>query len=278
MLEQQRVEYLQAMGIQLWMPRSSVANAAESLWFAGDELSQANNSDSNTAHIKVGNAADLLSGVAGTLAKSHKDTPLANDSVSQSVQDKTSPQDSHTEALKGQSGAASSSERSVVSEKLPVEGSAPVEGATAPQKSGLIDLTPPKFTLYFALWPCGILWVSSNPFDQRDQTFHASVSYFLLRTSVPQASYSHFKWPYIEGSNEDQSTPVALRALTAQWDFMSSQGARVWVSVDDAALEWLSKVSSNPMHSVRNKGELFSLEGKKLLWQELKSLAVETVS
>lgn len=272
MLEQQRVEYLQAMGIQLWMPRSPVANAAESLWFAGDELSQPNNVDSNTAHIKVGNAADLLSGVVGTLTKSHPDTSVVNDSSLKSVealQSKPSSQNSNTEGLGSLSGAGSHS----VSETQPAE-----EGITASHDSGLIDLTAPKFELYFALWPCGILWVASNPFDQRDQTFQASVSYFLLRTSVSQASYSHFQWPYLEGSNEDQSTAVALRALSAQWEFMSSQGARIWISADDTALEWLSKVSSNPMYSVCNKNELFSLKGKKLLWQELKSLAVRTVS
>ena len=37
MLEQQRFEYLQAMGIQLWMPRKPVDNASDSLWLAGDE-------------------------------------------------------------------------------------------------------------------------------------------------------------------------------------------------------------------------------------------------
>ena len=40
MLEQQRIEYLQAMGIQLWMPRKALDHAAEPSWLAENSDTQ----------------------------------------------------------------------------------------------------------------------------------------------------------------------------------------------------------------------------------------------
>lgn len=278
MLEQQRIEYLQAMGIQLWMPRKPVANAAQSLWFADDELSNSLESNSNTAHVKVGNAADLLAGIGSI--DSNTSTSAARNSLDQLVasQDAShspplvtnrSTEQSASQALSTSNsiGALENKSREILDSDI-----------STSQETPLVDLTPPQFQLFFALWPCGVLWVASTPFDQRDQSFQASVSYFLLRTTVPHPSYSDFKWPYIEGSQEDQSTDVALRALTAQWDFMSSQGARVWVACDNSGSSWLSKVAASSVCSYDKKESLFSMEGKKLLWKELQSLPSMTVA
>ena len=59
MLEQQRVEYLQAMGIQLWMPSRALPNAAESLWLADNKVEQSQ-VETAGASMQAGHAADLL--------------------------------------------------------------------------------------------------------------------------------------------------------------------------------------------------------------------------
>ena len=120
--------------------------------------------------------------------------------------------------------------------------------------------------------------LACKAFEHTDNTFQTAVSYSLLGNAVPQANYSQFKWPYIEGSTEDQSMAVALRALTAQWEFMSGQGARGWVAMDSSSLEWLSKVASKPLFSVNDAANLYCSTGKKQLWLALQNLPSMTVS
>jgi len=277
MLEQQRVEYLQAMGIQLWMPRKPVSHAAESSWYADQELPVCS-SESSGEQVKAGHAADLLAnmGLVSTANQSSEVNdvnPLSH--TLQTIETKNFvPQDSNEHVSSIERDKPDVSTKASVSE---------VESHNS-KKLELVDsdgspnLTIPEFELHFSLWPCGILWVASQPFCQQDHSFQTSVSYYLLSNSVPQASYSHFKWPYIQGSSEDQSTAVALRALTAQWDFMSGQGARAWVAVDSSSLEWLSKVASKPIYSVDAKEELYTFVGKKQLWHALQNLSRMTVS
>lgn len=277
MLEQQRIEYLQAMGIQVWMPRKPVAHAAESLWFAGDEIATSSEEASGVT-FKGGHAADLLANM---------ELPTAEKAAVNSSNPKPS-NVVNSQPLQASAEQANTAENQAVTNNVSAQSSDKIETAKSsltqqaaehdtsnPEES---DFVIPEFELHFALWPCGILWVSGQPFDQQDNIFQTSVSYSLLFSSVPQASYSHFKWPYIQGSNEDQSTPVALRALTAQWEFMSSQGARAWVAMDSSSLEWLSKVAAKPLFSVDEKEDLFSSIGKKQLWNALKTLPSITVS
>jgi len=255
MLEQQRIEYLQAMGIQLWMPRQALDNAAESTWLA-DSLSDTISSDTagSGTQIQAGHAADLLADMGlGDVTKPVANTPVVE--VAQNMRSAAidAPQSNQVKT------AAQVAEPNAV-EVLPV------------------DLTVPKFELHFALWPCGILWVAGQEFEPQDHGFQTAVSYSLLGNSVPQASYSQFKWPYIEGSHEDQSMAVALRALTAQWEFMSSQGARGWVATDSSSLQWLGKVAAKALYSVDERSELYSSVGKKQLWSALQTLSNKQVS
>ncbi len=239
MLEQQRLEYLQAMGIQLWMPRRAVENAAEPSWLA-DDIGPANQ-ESSVEPIKAGHAADLLADIGLEPAPEVSSEQKAN----------IKPEIKQVE-------------------KAPVVENQQSEGSD--EASSVVDLTVPQFELYFALWPCGILWVADRPFDQNDQRFQTSVSYFLLGNAVPQANYSEFKWPYIQTSNEDQTTAVAIRALTAQWEFLGGQGARAWVALDESSLSWLSKVSSAPIYSCLCPAELYTPMAKKELWRALLTL------
>lgn len=242
MLEQQRLEYLQAMGIQLWMPRQSVENAAESSWLA-DDVSPASQ-ESSAEPIKAGHAADLLADIG--LASP------AQAEVTAEIKQQVKP----------------------IEKALEVESKEPDQSI---EESTAIDLMVPEFELHFALWPCGILWVAGRPFDQNDHRFQTSVSYYLLGNAAPQASYSEFKWPYIQGSNEDQTTAVALRALSAQWEFLSGQGARAWLALDEVSLNWLSKVSSKPIYTCQQPSDLFTPMGKKSLWRALQSLKNQAI-
>lgn len=252
MLEQQRIEYLQAMGIQLWMPRQALENAADASWLAEAGIdNKQSESDLGGAQIQAGHAADLLADMGLGEAKPEAKVPAAEAASAGVNQQASSPLESTNQVAE-----------SVVSDDA---------------ASAAVDLTVPNFELHFALWPCGILWVASKPFTQVDHGFQTAASYSLLGNSVPQASYSQFKWPYIEGSDEDQSMAVALRALTAQWEFMSGQGARGWVAMDDSSLEWLTKVASKPLFSVASSEELYCSAGKKQLWQALQNLSSTTV-
>lgn len=257
MLEQQRIEYLQAMGIQLWMPRQVLDNAAEPNWLAEASADRTQpESVQGGARIQAGHAADLLADMGLIDAKSVLQPEI-----------KALPSAASITAITTQ-------------KSVPIESSR--QGAEAAALDEVIpaavDLSIPNFELYFALWPCGILWVASKPFERADHAFQTAVSYSLLGDAVPQANYSQFKWPYIEGSREDQSMPVALRALTAQWEFMSGQGARGWVTMDDSSFEWLIKVASRPLFSVPDPSELYCVAGKKQLWQVLQNLSTIAVS
>jgi hypothetical protein len=250
MLEQQRIEYLQAMGIQLWIPRHALDNAAEPNWLAGSESNNSPLAVSNSTSVQAGHAADLLANVG-----------LGNTQHTEGI---TSPQ---LQVPQGNRIQAKSKEltREIAEPAISLE-------------TTQIDLTVPTFELHFALWPCGILWVSNQPFEQKDHGFQTAVSYSLLGSSVPHASYSQFKWPYIEGSHEDQSMAVAMRALTAQWEFMSSQGARGWVATDSSSLQWLGKVAAKALYSVDERSEIYSPAGKKQLWSALQTLSNKQVS
>ena len=257
MLEQQRIEYLQAMGIQLWMPRQALDHAAEPNWLAEAGADNAQSEPvQGGARIQAGHAADLLADMGLVEAKPEFLPEI-----------KVPPSEAHTTAMVPQNTTSVESSRQGA-ESAELDEAMPLD----------VDLSIPNFELYFALWPCGILWVASKPFERTDHAFQTAVSYSLLGNSVPQANYSQFKWPYIEGSSEDQSMPVALRALTAQWEFMSGQGARGWVAMDGSSLEWLIKVAAKPLLSVLGPEELYCIAGKKQLWQALQNLSSTTVS
>ncbi|MFT4777289.1 MAG: hypothetical protein ACI9B7_001668 [Oleispira sp.] len=258
MLEQQRIEYLQAMGIQLWMPRQALDNAAESIWLAGSESNNSQLDVSGSTPAQGGHAADLLAGMG------LRDT------------NKTAASDKITEVSTAQKQTSAPIQQAAQAQALQANATEILE-PNASMATPVTDLTVPTFELHFSLWPCGILWVSNQIFEQQDHGFQAAVSYSLLGNTVPQASYSQFKWPYIEGSHEDQSMPVAIRALTAQWEFMSSQGARGWVATDSSSLQWLGQVASKALYSVNERSELYSPAGKKQLWAVLQTLSNKQV-
>lgn len=259
MLEQQRLEYLQAMGIQLWMPREPVAQAAESIWYANqvnpDQISSIQSDNDNVAS-HAGSASKLL-------PDSFSVGSLTVDSASLAINTSTDVAENFPKAVISEENSSNGDESDLDSALGKVESS---------------DSILPVFELYFALWPCGTLWVSSISFTNIDHQYQSAVSFALLNSSVLQPHFSHFKWPYIESSNEDQSIHVALRALEAQWEYLQSQGVKNWISTDETSLEWGVRVGGTPLLSVSNKDYLVSLEGKKSLFEILHSHAPDTVA
>lgn len=251
MLEQHRIEYLQAMGIQLWMPREVLPNAPEPRWLA-ENPGQGNSAGTPDA-VKGGHAAELLAGMGfgsaetaapKTSADAASTQPSAQVPAQQDVQPQQIEQAAKTES--------------------PLKISAAEQPAEAP-----VDMTVPHFELHFVLWPCGTLWVGSQQSDQALLAYQASVSSFITGSNYRQHSLFSFKWPYLEISSEDQSKPVALRALQAQWDHIKSQGSKQWIAMDEESSHWFEQVAQAPLLAVSSQEQLFSAGNKKALWQAL---------
>ena len=268
MLEQHRIEYLQAMGIQLWMPREALPNAAEPLWLP---QSQDNEPSSAAPEAVVGgHAAELLAGMGlGDIGSS---STVAKDPTAQTTQaDKpvtapsTQPIEAHPSSKAADSILPSASATNNDAGKAATTNSA--------ADTDIVDMTVPKFALNFALWPCGILWVSSTPASAEMQRYQSAVSSFVTGSPYIQHSTFQFVWPYLEGSSEDQSKPVALRALQAQWQQIQSQPVKGWIAMDEESQQWFSQVADSALVAVTTPADLVLAENKKKLWALLAAQA-----
>jgi len=254
MLEQHRIEYLQAMGIQLWMPREVLPNAPESRWLA-ENPGQGSSAGTQDA-VKGGHAAELLAGMGfGSADDAGDQTSAAAASTQLSAQ------------VPAQQQAQPQHIEQAAKTESPLKPSAP-EAAEQPAEAP-VDMTVPHFELHFVLWPCGTLWAGSQVADQALLAYQASVSSFITGSNYRQHSLFSFKWPYLEISSEDQSKPVALRALQAQWDHIKSQGSKQWIAMDEESSHWFEQVAQAPLLAVSSQEQLFSAGNKKALWQAL---------
>lgn len=267
MLEQHRIEYLQAMGIQLWMPREALPNAPEPRWLA--ESPGQNSSSAAPDAVKGGHAAELLAGMgfgsADTAAAKTSTAPAAVDPSAQSSAQV--PAQQGAQPLQAEQAAQTAAQSLAAKTESPLKPSA--SEATEQPAETPADMTVPHFELHFVLWPCGTLWVGSQQSDQGLLAYQASVSSFITGSNYRQHSLFSFKWPYLEISSEDQSKPVALRALHAQWDHIKSQGSKQWVAMDAASQQWFEQVAGKPLLAVEGSDQLFVAEHKKALWQAL---------
>ena len=266
MLEQHRIEYLQAMGIQLWMPREVLPNAPEPRWLA-ENPGQGHSAGTPDA-VKGGHAAELLAGMgfgsAETAATKTSAAPAAAASTHPSAQVPAQQQDQPQQIEQAAQTAVQSLAAKTESPLKPSASDTAEQPAEAP-----VDMTVPHFELHFVLWPCGILWVGSQVADRALLAYQASVSCFITGSNYRQHSLFSFKWPYLEISSEDQSKPVALRALQAQWDHIKSQGSKQWIAMDEESSHWFEQVAQAPLLAVSSQEQLFSAGNKKALWQAL---------
>jgi len=271
MLEQHRIEYLQAMGIQLWMPREVLPNAPEPRWLA-ESPGQGNSAGAPDA-VKGGHAAELLAGMgfgsAETAAPKTSAAPAAGETATQSSAQVSvqSPAQQEAQPQQIEQAAQTAAQSLAAKTESPLKPATP-EAAEQPADAP-VDMTVPHFELHFVLWPCGTLWVGSQQSDQALLVYQASVSSFITGSNYRQHSLFSFKWPYLEISSEDQSKPVALRALHAQWDHIKSQGSKQWVAMDEASSQWFEQVAGKPLLAVASADQLFVAEHKKALWLAL---------
>lgn len=256
MLEQRRVDYLKAMGITLWMPRQALPHAKESRWLP-------ENNDERHEHIAISHtgdtsrpiaAADLLR--AGQPMHKHehvvaqekaKPAPAEKEVATPAHQNKAQPQT--PESVTPQVGA---------------------EESTLAQ-----DMTPPRFALDFIPISRQGLWVVDGKESVHDiQQFAYRVLKGMGAAPEFMSQPINFRWPFIESSHQDQSRPVALQALHAQWQFLKSQGVRYIITIGGDAQAWMSAVEAESHFHIADFS-LFQNDAhiKRELWLSLRQLS-----
>ncbi|MAD45678.1 MAG: hypothetical protein CMI02_14135 [Oceanospirillaceae bacterium] len=247
MLEQRRQDYLQAMGITHWVPRMALPNAPQPRWIAESSAHapQPHQVSAGEGHIVHPMAAELLHDAAKpAVAK----VPESRDEVLREEAD-------------GQQAADRGREPAPAVQPAPM----PAAGT---------DLTPPRFELQFLRVSHYGVWVSDQPHEmERLQGFAWRVLQAMTDNTGFMQPPFNFRWPFIESAHEDQSHPVAVQALSAQWRFFADQGARYVVSFGDTSKEWLSNIGVTPLFAGPSLAEVMqSAAEKRRLWYALREL------
>ncbi|MCH2041181.1 MAG: hypothetical protein MK185_11150 [Saccharospirillaceae bacterium] len=237
MLEQTRLDYLQAMGITQWMPREPLPHAPAPRWLppvAANHHSHAEVEQfAQSHHIPPVMAAELLA--VGDAATKVAEKLAASQPATQPV-----------------------AEESVVTE-LPVANSAPT------------DLTPPRFELHFLRIGQRGLWVCSDAqqLDSMMRFAHRVMMGMRQPIEIMQAPLC-FRWPFIESSHQDQGRAVAQQALSAQWQHFAGQGVQYLIAFGDAAQEWLPQCGAQlSFVAADTQSVMQSASEKRRLWQVL---------
>ncbi len=226
MLEQQRIDYLSAMGITQWMPRAALPYAPVPRWLpeqAVNDNAHTLQQPSRSANAPVA-AADLLSGFAVSKAK----TPTA-------------------------------------------EPPSILDGQTALETKSNIFL---RFQLHFLQVPGGGIWICDQSVAPEDLRLFAhrvlkGMQQPLDLLPVPVK----FNWPIIESKDDDQSEPVALQALNAQWRFFADQGVSYVLTFGDDSRRWLARIGvQSHYHHPQFIDMLSNASDKRQLWQALRTI------
>ena len=255
MLESVRRQYLQAMGISLWLPRESLAHSAPSrlLPLVGSRhVGPDENRLAVVEAVEHRQASGLLPAAVG------------NHSTAASARERTAgPQPVATlvaEAVRPRDRAVAEPPASPVEERpaTPV-----VEEAAAP-----VDLTPPRFQLLFVRVGGAGVWVCDRPEAVPDmQRLAARVASVMAMEQV-QTEVSEFHWPFIENAREDQSVMVARQALRAQWQHLLSQGVRYAIAMGPDASHWLPQSGAEGLWLAEPVTVILgSAAHKRRLWQ-----------
>ena len=243
MLEQTRLDYLQAMGITQWMPREPLPHAPEPRWLpqvAANHHSHAEVEQlAQSHHIPPVMAAELLA--VGDAAEKVAEKLAANQQpVAKQAMEETAVVDSQ---------AAGS----------PVANEAPA------------DLTPPRFELHFLRIGQHGLWVCSDAqqLDAMMRFAHRVMMGMKQPIEMMQAPLC-FRWPFIESSHQDQGRAVAQQALSAQWQHFAGQGVKYLITFGEAAQEWLPECGAQLTFAATDiQTVMQSPAEKRRLWQAL---------
>lgn len=221
MLEQRRLDYLQAMGVTQWMPRVPLANAPEPRWWP----TEAANMD-EVAESKI----EMALPIAQVLA---------------------------------QSANMSSQLEQNIAPKLEVVTTASLS----------VDAqTVPNIQLFFIECQLPVLWViDTQDIEQLNslQRFVFALQKSLLGKAYHLRAPVEFKWPFLQSRTEDQSLPVALRALKVQWDVFANEQLQA-ICFGAQSQYWLEQAELPVFKAYESLAELlYSADLKRQLWLEL---------
>ena len=245
MREQQRLDYLQAMGITQWIPRQPLPFAPAPRWLAQD----AHPRHANPHQVSVGGG--------------HIPHPLAAELLHDAVA---------AVGVKStqQAAAAPVAETRVAPAVVPQ----PVTDTAEVAVPASADLTPPRFELHFLRAGNGIWVCDRADYAEKMQAFIWRVVSAMQGSTGFIAAPVCFRWPFIESAHEDQSLPVALQALTAQWQFLSAQGSSYVIAIGEQTPEWLGRIQvKTDFHSPSPQALMSTAAGKRKLWQVLQQQA-----
>lgn len=275
MLEQRRVDYLKAMGITLWMPRQALPHAKESRWLPenNEERHQHIAINSTGVSSRPAAAADLLR--AGQPMHKHEDSvqevKAAHSVLSETASSVSASQSEGVETGTPQNSAAQNSEPQ--NSGTQNSGTLVAESPSV-SPAAVHDMRPPRFVLEFIPISRQGLWVIDASQSIQDvQQFAYRVLKGMGAAPDFMSQPINFSWPFIESSHQDQSRPVALQALQAQWQFFQSQGTRYIITLGAEAQQWMASVEANSHFHVADMSILQSdAQLKRQLWLCLRQL------
>ncbi len=240
MLEQTRLDYLQAMGVAQWMPRHALPFAPEPRW-----LATAVNQNQPTVVAAEDPNAHLMPDIDDLL---NEYTPAQKPAAAVVSQPAQANQPVQAAAI----GSA------ITSELTP---------ALDPAR----NITP-NFQLFFVSSSLPVVWVCDNVEEvEMLQRFIHSVQKGLLGRSDFVAQAFEFRWPFLQSSQQDQSLPVALQALKAHWLFMQqTNNAKGVVAIGQHSQQWLQQIDVKQIGAASSVAEIMhSAALKRQLWQSL---------
>lgn len=261
-----RSQYLQAMGVTQWLPRHAL-NAGESQEFY-QALAQP--AAVSQQEVSVSLAGDQRSNPTAAMSASHLlDNLRAGERSPAAMPDaETIPQ-----------SLAKSPTRpdaiTVIAEATHVESETANDSASVgPASSAAIsDNQTPRFALYIVPLCPHISWVFDAQIDQSLLlAFCHRVKQGMGLDVGFQPNMTEFRWPFIESSQQDQSTPVAIQALKAQWQFMREQGCQQVFTWGSDSSHWFAQAGATVAFANPSPELNLSADIKRKIWKALTSI------
>lgn len=257
MLEQRRLDYLQAMGVVQWMPRQPLPHGPAPRWLP-EQVQR-------VPHNKPSFA--------------HPDGHIAHPPASQLLHESSSR--SGLQALSSLLGAAEKRPQSAPEHQAAPSISAAVSPAAAvvpaepSAQLGAADRAgaqeTPQFHLKFYRSHLPAIWVCDAA---GGDDFLPTLQFGVQRALLGQATFvpepTDFRWPFIASPHEDQTTPVALQALKAQWQFMCAGESLVVITLGADSQHWLRQIGvSSDFHAPSAAAVAGDAALKRRLWLTL---------
>ena len=279
MREAVRQQYLQAMGIPVWVPRHELPNAAPSnlLPVLGEGAFLHGNGDVPSDHLpdyrQAGDhhrgahmAAQLLDhgqqNRVASPARPAEPTPASSEHAPVPA---VAAETSQAAAVVSQSAAG---ESTAVQPAAKPAASAEVQAALTPA-----DLTAPRFELHFVKFGDAVVWVCDDYNELSNLLALAPRVCAAMGWEVLRSEPVMFRWPFIENAREDQSAAVAEQALRAQWNYFAHHGGKLAIGLGANTRKWLQRIEvpgafmDQPVSEVMQGEHSGAL--KKQLWLQL---------